>query len=193
MQHAWRARFGIVSAEAIVQPAGEAATSTSGSNLDTARRPTANAKHASRKAAEELSHRFDAGGTESTADGGLADASVPLVSASINTNADPNGGAEPAERSQASEDEAHHTIGAWKESIRVSEDISAERFKPASTKPAGGGDHSVPSSRRQRLAPAEQDGTPFFQLLTDYVAVDPPETDPMQPREMRAFGWNAQP
>ena len=70
MQDAWRARFGNVSDDAAVQPAGEATASTPEAVLDAAQGAMTRADQASREAAavreraEELSRRFGAGGAE---------------------------------------------------------------------------------------------------------------------------------
>jgi hypothetical protein len=200
MQDAWRrARLSNVSDDAAVPPAGEARTSTPEAVLDAAHRAMPRAEQASREAAavreraEELSRRFDAGGAESTADVAPADVTVPTVTTSINANANSSDVSQPVEHSLASADEraAHDSIAAWKDSTRVIEDMPA---KPANTKPAKSAKRSIASTPpRQPLQAAVQNGAPAKKLLVVDFTEPPPDSDPMLPREMRAFGWNAQP
>jgi hypothetical protein len=202
MQDAWaRAHLGKVSDDAAVQPAGESATSTPEAVLDAAQRAMTRAEQASREAAavreraEELSRRFDAGSAESTADVAPAEVTVPTVTASINTNANPSDVAQPAEHSLAPADEraAHDSIAAWKDSTRVIEHMPTKSAKPANTKPAKATKRSIASPPpRQPLQAAVQNGAPAKKYLAVALA-PPPDSDPMLPREIRAFGWNAQP
>ena len=202
MQDAWRARFGDVGDAAAVQPAGEATTSTPEAVLDAAQRAMTRAEQASREAAavreraEELSRRFGAGGAESAADVAPADVTVPTATASINTDANPSDVAQPVEHLLAPADEraAHDSIAAWKDSTQVIEDMPAKPAKPANTKPAKAAKRSIASPPpRQPVQAAVQNGAPAKKLLAVDFAVPPPDSDPMLPREMRAFGWNAQP
>jgi hypothetical protein len=197
MQDAWRrARFGNVGGhDAAVQPVAEATTSMPEAVLDASQRAMTRAEQASRAAAavreraEELSRRFGAGGAESASDVVLADVAIPLATASINT--DPNSDvAQPAEHLLAPADEraAHNSIVAWKDSTRVIADMPAKPAKPTNTKPAKAAKRSIASVRA-----AVQNSAPAIKLLAVDFAVPPPESDPMLPREMRAFGWNAQP
>ena len=203
MQDAWRrARLGKVSDDAGVQPAGESATSTPEAVLDAAQRAMTRAEQASREAAavreraEELSRRFDAGGAESTAYVAPAEVAVPTVTASINTNANPSDVAQPVEHSLAPADEraAHDSIAAWKDSTRVIEDMPAKSAKPANTKPAKAAKRRIGSPPpHQPVQAAVQNGSSANRLIAVDFAVPPPDSDPMLPREMRSFGWNAQP
>jgi hypothetical protein len=199
MQDAWqRARFGKVSDDAAV--GGEATTSTPEVDLDAAQRAMTRAEQASREAAvvrvraEELSGRFGAGGAESAADVAPADVTVPTATASINTDANPSDVAQPVSLAPANERAAHGSIAAWKDSTRVIEDRPAKSAKPANTKPAKAAKRSIASPPpRQPVQAAVQNGAPAKKLLAVEFAVPPPDSDPMLPREMRAFGWNAQP
>ena len=202
MQDAWRARFGNVSDDAAVQPAGEATASTPEAVLDAAQGAMTRADQASREAAavreraEELSRRFGAGGAESAVDVAPADVIVPTATASINTDANPSNVAQPVEHLLAPADEraARDSIAAWKDSTHVIEDKPAKPAKPANTKPAKAATRSIASPPpRQPVQAAAQNGAPAKKLLAVDFAVPPPDSDPMLPREMRAFGWNAQP
>ncbi len=203
MQDAWRrARLGKVSDDAAVQPAGEVTRLTQEAVLDAAQRAMTRAEQATREAAavreraEELSRRFGAGGAESAADVAPADVTVPTATASINTDANLTDVAQPVEHLLAPADEraAHDSIVAWKDSTRVIEDMPAKPAKPANTKPAKPAKRSIASPRpRQPVQAAVQNGAPAEKLLAVDFAVPPPDSDPMLPREMRAFGWNAQP
>ena len=203
MQDAWRrAHLGNVSDDAAVQPAGEATTSTPEAVLDAAQRTMTRAEQASREAAavraraEKLSRRFGAGGAESAADVAPADVTVPTATASINTDANPSDVAQPVEHLLAPADEraAHDSIAAWKDSTRVIEHMPTKPARPANTKPAKAAKRSIASPRpRQSVQAAVQNGAPAKKLLAVDFAVPPPDSDPMLPREMRAFGWNAQP
>ena len=203
MQDAWRARFGNVSDDAAVQPAGEATTSTPEAVRDAAQWAMTRAAQASREAAavreraEELSRRFGAGGAESAADVVPVDVvNVPTATASINTDANPSDVAQPVEHLLAPADEraAHDSIDTWKNSTRVIEDMPAKPAKSANTKPAKPAKRSIASPPpRQPVQTAVQNGARAEKLLAvDFVEL-PPDSDPMLPREMRAFGWNAQP
>jgi hypothetical protein len=194
MQDAWRARLGNVSDDAAVQSTPEAV-------LDAAQRAMTRAEQAShegaavRARAEELSRRFGAGGAEFAADVAAADVTVPTATAS-NTDANPSDVAQPVEHLLAPADEraAHDSIAAWKDSTRVIEDMPAKPAKPANTKPAKAAKRSIASPPpRQPVQAAVQNGPPAKKLLAVDFAVPPPDSDPMLPREMRAFGWNAQP
>ena len=86
------------------------------------------------------------------------------------------------------------SIAAWKDSTHVIEDMPAKPAKPANTKPAKAAKRSIASPPpRQPVQAAVQNGAPAKKLLAVDFAVPPPDSDPMLPREMRAFGWNAQP
>ena len=203
MQDAWRrARVSNVSDDAAVQPGGEAATSTPEAVLDAAQQAMTRAEQASREAAavreraEELSRRFDAGGAESTADAAPAEVTVPTATAPINTNANPSDVAQPVEHSLAPADEraAHDSIAAWKDSTRVIEHVPTKPAKAANTKPAMAAKRRIASPPpRQPMQAAVQNGSPDNSLIAVDFAVPPTDSDPMLPREMRAFGWNAQP
>jgi hypothetical protein len=147
-----------------------------------------------RERAEELSRRFDAGGAESAADVALADAAVPTATAPINTDPNPSDVVQPVEHLLAPADEraAHDSIAVWKDSTRVIEDMPAKPAKPANTKPAMAAKRSIaPPPPRQPVQAAVQNGAP--RLIAVDFAVPPPDSDPMLPRELNAFGWNAQP
>ncbi|HET9534863.1 MAG TPA: hypothetical protein VFP43_05915 [Mesorhizobium sp.] len=203
MQDAWRrARLGKVSDDGAVQPAGEVTRLTQEAVLDAAQRATTRAEQATREAAavreraEELSRRFGAGGAESAADVAPADVTVPTATASINTDANFTDVAQPVEHLLAPADEraAHNSIAAWKDSTRVIEDMATKPAKPANTKPAKPAKRSIASPPpRQPVRAAVQNGAPAKKLLAVDFSVPPPDSDPMLPREMRAFGWNAQP
>ena len=125
-----------------------------------------------------------------------ADVIVPTATASINTDANPSNVAQPVEHLLAPADEraAHDSIAAWKDSTHVIEDKPAKPAKPANTKPAKAATRSIASPPpRQPVQAAAQNGAPAKKLLAVDFAVPPPDSDPMLPREMRAFGWNAQP
>jgi hypothetical protein len=202
MQDAWRrARLGKVSDDAAVQPAGEVTRLTQEAVLDAAQRAMTRAEQATRQAAavraraEELSRRFGAGGAESAADMAPAGA-APTATASINTDANPADVAQPVEHVLAPADEraAHNSIAAWKDSTQVIEDVPTKPAKPANTKPAKAAKRSIASPPpRQPVQTAVQNSAPAKKLLAVDFAVPPPESDPMLPHEMRAFGWNAQP
>jgi hypothetical protein len=203
MQDAWRrVHFGKVSDDAAVPPAGEVTTLTQEAVLDAAQQAMTRAEQASREAAavraraEELSRRFDAGGAELAGDAAPADGTVPTATASINTDANPSDVAQPVEHLLAPADEraAHHSIAAWEDRTRVSEVVPTKPAKPANTRPAKAAKRSIASLQpRQPLQAAVQNGAPAKKLLAVDFAVPPPDYDPMLPREMRAFGWNAQP
>ena len=203
MQDAWRrARFGNVGDDATVQPAGEATTSRPEAVLDATQRAMTRAEQASREAAEvreraeELSRRFGAEGAESAADVAPAGVTVPTATASINPDANPSDVAQPVEHLLAPADEraAQDSIAAWKDGTRVIEDMPAEPAKHANTKPAKVAKRSITSPPpRQLVRGAVQNSAPAIKLLAVDFAVPPPDSDPMLPREMRAFGWNAQP
>ena len=93
----------------------------------------------------------------------------------------------------ADERAAHDSIAAWKDSTRVIEDMPAKP-STANTKPAKAAKRGIASPLpRQPVQAAVQNGAPAKKLLAVDFAVPPPDSDPMLPREMRAFGWNAQP
>ena len=203
MQDAWRRGRPInVSDDAAVQPTGEATTLTQEAVLDAAQRAITRAEQANREAAavreraEELSRRFSAGGAEPAAAGAPADVTVLAATAAINTDGNPSDVAQPVEHSLASADEraAHDSIAAWKDSTRVIEDMPAKPAKPAKTKPAKSAKQSIASiPPRQLVQAAVRNGAPAKELLVVDFKEPPTDFDPMLPREMRAFGWNAQP
>jgi hypothetical protein len=94
----------------------------------------------------------------------------------------------------ADERAAHESIASWEVSTRVSEEMPAKPANPANSKPAKTAKRSIASlAPRQPVQVAVQNGAPVKRLLAVDFAVPPPDSDPMLPREMRAFGWNAQP
>ena len=201
MQEVWRARFGDAGDTPPCSPPAKP-RSMPEAVLDAAQRVMTRAEQASREAAavreraEELSRRFGAGGAEAAADVAPADVIVPTATASINTDANPSNVAQPVEHLLAPADEraAHDSIAAWKDSTQVIEDMPAKPAKPANTKPAKAATRSIASPPpRQPVQAAVQNGAPAKKLLAVDFAVPPPDSDPMLPREMRAFGWNAQP
>ena len=203
MQDAWRrAHLGKVSDDAAVQPAGEVTTSTQEAVLDAAQRAMTRAEQANREAAvvreraEELSRRFGSEGAEFAADVAPPDVTVPTATASINTDANLSDVAQPVEHLLAPADEsaAHNSIAAWKVNTQVIEHMPTKPARPANTKPAKAAKRRIASPPpRQPLQAAVQNGAPAKKLLAVDFAVPPPDSDPMLPREMRAFGWNAQP
>ena len=207
MHDAWRARFGDASDAAAVQPTGDvtppAPNGETAPLLDTAREAMTRAEQAGREAAavraraEELSRRFGAGGAEAAADMAAAVAAPPTETASINSEADAADTAQPALEhvlAPADEHAAHDSIDAGKDSTRVIKDMPAKPSKPANTKPAKAAKRGIASPLpRQPVQAAVQNGAPAKKFLAVDFAVPPPDSDPMLPREMRAFGWNAQP
>ena len=206
MHDAWRARFGDASDAAAVQPTGDvtppAPNGGTAPLLGTAREAMTRAEQAGREAAavraraEELSRRFGAGGAEAAADMAAAVA-APTETASINSEANAADTAQPAVEhvlAPADEHAPHDSIDAWKDSTRVIKDMPAKPSKPANTKPAKAAKRGIASPLpRQPVQAAVQNGAPAKKLLAVNFAVPPPDSDPMLPREMRAFGWNAQP
>ena len=201
MQEAFR-RLSNISDDAAEHPAGEATTSTPEAVLDAAQRTITRAERANRAAAavreraEELSRRFGAGGAESAARKAPADVTGPIATASIHTDANPIDVAQPVEFALAPADEraAHESIAAWKVSTRVSKKMPATPAKPANAKSAKAAKRNIAFlAPRQPVQAAVQNGAPAKRLLAVDLAEPLPDSDPMLPREMRAFGWNAQP
>jgi len=201
MQDAWRrSSFDNASDDATAKPADEATALAPEAVLDAAQQAMTRAEQASREAAavreraEELSRRFDAGGAESAADVAPAEVTVRTVTASINTVANPSV-AQPVEHLVApAERDAHDSVAAWTDGTRVIEDMPAKSAKPANTKPAKAAKRGVASRPpRQRVQAVVQNGDPTKKILAVAFTIPPPDSDPMLPREMRAFGWNAQP
>jgi len=209
MQDAWRAHFGDASDAAAAQPARETTPMAPGAEtaplLDTAREAMTRAEQASREAAavrvraEELSRRFGAGGAESAADMAAAAAVPPTETASINRDANAADAAQPAvghvlapadDNGATADTPAQASTEAAAASTNdtpVIEDMATKPAKPVKR-------NSPPVAPRPAVQTAAHKAPPTVKApLTVDPAAPKPESDPMMPSEIRAFGWNSQP
>ena len=188
LQDAWRARFSGQGDAAVVQPASEMAPSGS----EVAQQPVAHAGQtgseasAVRSRAEELSSRFGAD-TQSARWVAAVEANAPTETASINTDANAAEPGQPvAEQVLApAADGVVSDVAASTDDAPVIEDMGTRPAKAAKR------DTAAPPTR-----PAVQTAVrtaPVQALIKVDPAAPKPDTDPMMPSELRAFGWNAQP
>jgi hypothetical protein len=182
LQQAWRTHFSANEAAA-GQASGEAATPETDAALHAAQQAMTRAEQASREAAEvrvraeELSRRFGAGATEQ----------APTETASIETQNNTADAAQPAVEHVLAPVDAPAGASAATDDAPVIEEMAKKPVKPVKRA-------SAPIPSRQALQTASQKSVP---VITGPLKVDPaapkPESDPMMPSELRAFGWNAQP
>ena len=189
LQQAWRSHFSDMNGAVAGQAAGVAATPETDAALNAAQQAMTRAEQASREAAkvrvraEELSRRFGAGAAGGTDAAPTETASIDGQSNSADT-AQPvvehvlapfDDEAAPAEASAATDD------------APVIEEMATKPVKPVKRATA-----PIPS--RQAVQTASHKSAP---VANGPLKVDPaapkPESDPMMPNELRAFGWNAQP
>ena len=190
LQDAWRARFGVQGDAAVVQPAGEMAPSGS----DVAPQPATQAEQASSEAAavrsraEELSSRFGADAESAAGDTTAVRPVAPAETASTAADANTVEPGQPVVEQvlAPAEDAVATEVVATTDDAPVIEDMGTKPPKPAKRNTA------TPPVR-----PAVQQTAVRTPPVKSLIKVDPaapkPESDPMLPSEIRAFGWNAQP
>ena len=189
LQDAWRAHFSDQSDAAVVQPASEMAPSGS----DVAQQPVTHAEQTSSEAAavrtraEELSSRFGADArvgrrrrpqSRQRSDGNSLDQRRREC-----CRARPAGSEQvlaPAEDGVATE------VAASTDDAPVIEDMGTKPSKPAKRDTAAAPTRQAVQQTAARTAPVQA-------LIKVDPAAPKPESDPMMPSELRAFGWNAQP
>ncbi len=189
LQDAWRAHFGDQSDAAVVQPASEGVSPQPDMTQQTTTRGEQTSREAAavRTRAEELSSRFGAG-AESAGGGTTAgEAGPPTETASVNAGADAAEPGQPvAEQVLApAEDGVVSEVVAPSDDAPVIEDMGAKPAKGAKRNTAAATARQ-PEQTVARTAPAQA-------LIKVDPAAPKPESDPMMPTEIRAFGWNAQP
>ena len=186
LQQAWRAHFSDTNEAATAQAEGAAATTQADVALNAAQQAMTRAEQAGREAAEvrvraeELSRRFGAGATDQ----------APTETAAIDTQNNTADAAQPAVEhvlAPVDDEAAPAEASAATDDAPVIEEMATKPAKPVKRV-------SAPIPSRQALQTASQKSAP---VITGPLKVDPaapkPESDPMMPSELRAFGWNAQP
>jgi hypothetical protein len=212
LQEAWRAHFGAVeapaaaaAADAAAPIAGPESSSSSGPDaaaLQAADAAVARAEEAGREAAtvreraEELSRRFDAGTTEAAApsiDSSVVPTETAATGASSGTGDTPDPAAEQAPTPPAQESAAVEQPAPPPAKNAASDNNDAPVIEEMARKPAKRVKRAA--APQQQTAQTAAHKTP--PAATDLPKVDPeaskPESDPMLPDQLRAFGWNAQP
>jgi hypothetical protein len=183
LQDAWRARFS--GAAAVVQPASEMAPSGS----EVPQQPVAHAGQtgsdasAVRSRAEELSSRFGAD-TQSAPAG---EANAPTETASINTGANAAEPGQPVVEQvlAPAADAVVSDVAASTDGAPVIEDMGTRPAKAAKR------DAAAPPIRPSVQTAART--APMQALIKIDPAAPKPDSDPLMPSQLRAFGWNAQP
>jgi hypothetical protein len=190
LQDAWRAHFGDQSDAAVARPASEAVApqpDISQQTTTTRGEQTSREAAAVRTRAEELSSRFGAGAE--SADGGTtaSEAGPPAETASVNAGADAAEPGQPVVEQvlAPAEDGVVSEVVAPSDDAPVIEDMGA--------KPAKGVKRSTTPVPRQPVQTATRTAPAPAALIKVDPAAPQPESDPMMPTEIRAFGWNAQP
>jgi hypothetical protein len=188
LQDAWRAHFGDQRETAVVQPASEGVPPQPDMTQQTTTRGEQTSREAAavRTRAEELSSRFGAG-AEST-DGGTTagEADAPTETASVNAGADEPGQPVVEQVLAPAEDGVVSEVVAPSDDAPVIEDMGA---KPAK----GVKRNAAPAPARQPVLTATRTAPAPAALIKVDPAAPKPESNPMMPTEIRAFGWNAQP
>ena len=189
LQDAWRAHFSDQSDAAVVQPASEGATP----EADVAQQPGAREEQTSREAAtvrtraEELSSRFGAGAESTAGAAAAAEGDAPTETASITAGANAAEPGQPVEQVLApAVDGVATEVGASTDDAPVIEDMGTKPSKTAKRNAAA-------APGRQAVQQTVVRTPPVKSLIKVDPAAPKPETDPMMPNELRAFGWNAQP
>jgi hypothetical protein len=189
LQDAWRAHFSDQSDAAVIQPASEGATP----EADVVQQPVAREEQTSHEAAtvrtraEELSSRFGAGAESSAGAAAAAEGEAPTETASITEGANAAEPGQPVEQVLApAEDGVATDVGASTDDAPVIEDMGTKPAKPAKRLTADAPARQPAQQTATRTAPVQA-------LIKVDPAAPKPETDPIMPSELRAFGWSSQP
>jgi hypothetical protein len=181
LQDAWRAHFSDGSDAAVVQPASDVMAP----DADVAQQPVTREEQASREAAtvrtraEELSSRFGAGAEATSGD-------APTETASINADAKAVEPGQPEQVLAPAEDGVATEVGASTNEAPVIEDMGTKPSKPTKR-------YTAAAPARHAVQQTATRAPPMKSLINVDPAAPKPDSDPMLPNELRAFGWSSQP